>query len=160
MSAFQYILCYHVRRFLFQTAFGSGTDPVLPPFMAAKRGIESRAAPVLATSRGRDADRAADPGGGVLDPPIGRSIGFEATLELLALAARKVLLTETALKVAGFLAAEPVRLWLLSPSFALEASVSDPPLTLTSVECNCSSTLVIRLFAISSMLWWLPFKAE
>lgn len=129
--------------------------------MAEKRGIDSRApTPALATSLGLDADNADDLGGGVLEPPEGRSVVFEAILELFALAAKNVLLTETALNVDGFLAAEPVRLWLLSPSFAREVSVSDPPLTLTSVECNCSSTLVMRLLAISSLLWKLPFKAE
>lgn len=138
-----------VRRFLFQTAFASGAPGLLP--LTAKRGSESLLPlPALATRRGREADSADGPGGGVFEPPMGRSVTFEGMPELFALAARKVLLTETALKVAGFLAAEPVRLWLWFPSLARDASVSDPPLTLTSVECSCSSTLVMRLLAMSS----------
>jgi hypothetical protein len=71
------------------------------------------------------------------------------------LAARKVLLTDTALKV-GFLATEEVLAWLLSSSFAFEesvraGSVSDPPLTLVSVKLSCSSTLVMCLFSMSSV---------
>lgn len=117
--------------------------------------------PVLAIKRGRDSDNVEEPGGGVPELPVGRSTVLAAALELFALAARKVLLTETALNVAGFLAADPVRLWFLSPSRVRDASVSDPPLTLTSAECvACSSTLRIRLFAMSSMLCGLPFTAE
>lgn len=89
-------------------------------------------------------------------PVLGLSLALETVLPGLALDARNVLLTETALNVAGFFAEEPVRPWLLSPSLCLvqsvrEASVSDPPLTLTSAELIWSSTLVMRLFAISSL---------
>lgn len=130
------------RRFLFQTTLGSGAVAGFPPLTAEEnRGAESRAPlPVFATSRGRETESVADPGGGVLVPVVGFSPALETVLPGAALAAKNVLFTETALNVAGFLAAaEPVRPWLLSPSLCLaqserEASVSDPPLTLASAE--------------------------
>jgi hypothetical protein len=130
-------------------------DAGLAPFTTEEnRGDESRApTPDFATNRGLDADNVAEPGGGVLE--LGFSVVLLATVGAAALDARNVLLTETALKVAGFFADEAVRTWPLSlPSFtfdpsALEASVSEPPLTLASVELGCSSRLVIRLFSMS-----------
>lgn len=74
-----------------------------------ERETESRALPDFATRRGRDIDRVADPVGGVLEPGVCLSVGFAAAVFAAALDARKVLLTETDLKVAGFLAVEPVR---------------------------------------------------
>lgn len=71
-------------------------------------------------------------------------------------AARKVLLTDTDLNDVGFFTADTVREWpLRSPSFfvesPLDASVSEPPLTLTSVEFTSSSTMsVMCLFSNSS----------
>lgn len=101
----------YVRRFLFQTTFGSGVVAGLPFMPVENLGNESLLPlPVLAIKRGRDADSIDDPGGGVLELPVGRSTAFEETPELFAFEARKVLLTDTALKVAGLLAAEPLRL--------------------------------------------------
>lgn len=74
-------------------------------------------------------------------------VGFSPTLGApvleVALDAKKVLLTETDLKVAGFFVDEVLE-WPLSSfldASGLEASVSDPPLTLTSVELITSSTI-------------------
>jgi len=92
-------------------------------------------------SRGR-LDKKPEEFSGELDMPDAAeflSLDLAAAVEPPALDARKVLLTETALKVVGFLTVDEVLSWPLS-SFrgfdesALDASVSDPPLTLTSVE--------------------------
>lgn len=70
---------------------------------------------------------------------------------------RKVLLTLIALKDAGFLMAEEARPWLFASSLVfdasdLAASLSDPPLMLTSVEFTRSSTMSdMCLFSISSV---------
>lgn len=78
----------------------------------------------------------------------------DSGLEVIAaapLAARNVLLTETDLKLSGFLTADELRVLPLSSSLDLDASVSEPPLTLTSADCTSSSTRsVICLFSISS----------
>lgn len=145
----------NIRRFLFQTTLGSGAVGGFPPFAPDARGSEFPVPlPVLAISRGRDADKVAEPVGGVLDPADGLSVPLDAGFAE-ALAARKVLLTDTALNVAGFLTDEAVRPCPLSPSLLfdpspLDASVSDPPLTLTSVELSWSST-VRCLFSIPSV---------
>lgn len=145
-----------LRRFLFQTVLGSGAVAGLPP-LAAKRGIESRLPlPVLAMRRGRF-EAAADWGGWALGVPGAAGLlspGFEAVAPGPAFEARNVLLTDTALNVAGFLTVDDVRAWSLSSpdwdASPLDASVSDPSLTLTSAEVVCSSTFVMRLFSISS----------
>lgn len=155
----------YLRRFLFQTVLGSGTDAGLPP-LAEKRGRESRLPlPVFAMRRGRFA-ATADPvsrtpgvpgAAGLLSP------AFEAGVSDPLLDARNVLLTDTALNVAGRLTVEDVLACPLSglglDGSAFDASVSDPPLTLTSVEGPCSSTLVMCLFSISSAVG-LPFTVE
>lgn len=89
---------------------------------------------------------------GFASPSLGVVLGAGA------LEARNFLLTDTALKVVGFLAVEPVRTWFLSPSLAFPASVSDPPLALALAESTLSSTWVMCLFSSSS---WLatPFTA-
>lgn len=101
----------NVRRFLFHTTLASGAAGGFPPLVVeAKRGTASRAPlPVFATRRGRDTDRVADPVGGVLEPGVCLSVGFDEAVLAAAFDARNVLLTETDLKVAGFLAEEPVR---------------------------------------------------
>jgi hypothetical protein len=94
-----------IRRFLFQTAFGSGAAAGRPPFMP-NLGIESLLpVPVFAMSRGLVADRLK------VEACVTRLAiveGFSPTLGTEGIdtpfVARKVLLTETALKVAGFLA--------------------------------------------------------
>lgn len=145
-----------VRLFLFHTALASGAAGGLPPFTPDSRWPESRVPePVFATNRGLDTDSVADPVGGVLEPDFALSLTFAVLVGAVALDARKVLLTETALKVAGFLTEDAARPWFLSPSlsFALsarEASVSEPPLTLAAAELARSSTFVMRLFSISS----------
>lgn len=97
--------------------------------------------PVFAMSRGLEEDKVAEPVGGVLELGGGLSAVFAEALLAFAFAARKVLLTETALKVAGFLTDEPVRPCPLSPSLlltpsAFDASVSEPPLALASAELS------------------------
>lgn len=69
--------------------------------------------------------------------------------------ARNVRFTETDLKLWGFFTVEEDRAWPLSADSLVEsvlnASVSEPPLTLTSAELTSSSTMsVICLFSISS----------
>lgn len=104
---------------MFHTALASGATAGFPPLAAENRGTEPLPLPVFAISRGR-ADRVAEPGGGVLELELGLSLGFGETEVTPDLAARKVLLTETALKVAGFLTEDPERAWDLSSSFSFE----------------------------------------
>lgn len=146
---------------MFHTALGSGATAVLAPLTAVdKRGDESLTpGPVFATRRGREAESDDDPEGGVLEPCTGLSTALEPGA---ALEAKKVLFTETALKVAGFLAEEFVRPCSLSLSLCRpnrEASVSDPPLKLTSAEYDCSSEIEGRTMGTSSFtrIGW-PFK--
>lgn len=138
------------RLFLFHTTFGSGADAGFPPLASDARGPAW--VPVFAIRRGFDAVSEDDPGGGVPVPARGLSVGFAVPLEGDALDARNVLLTETALKVAGFLTDDAERLWPLSPSFCpvREASVSEPPLILASAEFTWSSVFAARLFSSSS----------
>lgn len=100
----------HLRLFLFHTAFGSGAAAGFPPFASDEnRGVEVPVPlPDFATKRGRDMDKVAEPVGGVLEPVAGLSLVLDETLGF-ALAARKVLLTETALNVAGLFAEDPAR---------------------------------------------------
>ena len=142
-----------IPRFLFQTTLGSGAAAGFPPLAFEYRGTEPLPLPVFATRRGR-ADKVAEPGGGV-ELETGLSVGLVEMEPALALDAKKFLLTESALNVAGFLTEEAVRPCDLSSSLAFdpsgrEASVSDPPLTLTSAEFSWSSTLVMCLFSMSS----------
>lgn len=97
--------------------------------------------PVLAISRGREEDRVAELVGGVLEPAGCFSATLAEALLAAAFVARKVLLTETDLNVAGFLTVEPARPCPLSSSLLFEpsardASVSDPPLALASAEVS------------------------
>lgn len=153
-----------VRRLRFHTTLGSGAVAGFPPLAADEDlGSESRVAlPVLAIKRGREAARVPAPGGGVFVPTPFSPIPGDG-LVVPDLAARNFLLTETALKVAGFLTVEPARRCPLSPSLSLApsaraASLSEPPLTLGSAEFAWSSTLVMRLFSTSSGVM-LPFTA-
>jgi hypothetical protein len=126
---------------LFQTALASGAEPGVFPFADADvLGLESRTPLAdFATSRGLDAavKGDCDVAGATLSPSFG-------VAEVAPLAARKVLLTETVLKDMGFFMVEEVRTWpFSSPAVfevsAFEASVSDPPLTLTSAEMMADS---------------------
>lgn len=88
------------------------------------------------------------------------SPSFEGAAGVAPFAARKVLLTETGLKEVGFFTADAVRTWpFSSPAVfevsAFEASVSDPPLTLTSAELTIDSTFSVS--GLSSYLSALPF---
>jgi hypothetical protein len=91
----------NLRLFLFHTALGSGADGGFPPFVSDDSRGPEPCVPVFAISRGFDAS-ADDPGGGVPVPTRGLSLGLAVALDGLALDARKVLLTDTALNVAGF----------------------------------------------------------
>lgn len=80
----------------------------------------------------------------------GRDVELVALLE-----ARNVRFTETDLKLWVFFTADEERAWPLSADSLVEsvlnASVSEPPLTLASVELTSSSTMsAICLFPISS----------
>lgn len=117
--------------------------------------LATRPPPVLAINLGRaEADRLELR---VAAPSVGEAFSPSfATPGAAALAARNVLLTDTALKTAGFRAAEDARACPLSPFLLLsaskrEVSVSDPPLMLGSAEFTKSSTIsAMCLFASSS----------
>lgn len=165
----------YIRLFLFQTAFPSGAEPEVPPFAAANvRGLESRRPlPVFATRRGLGPPRAAAGAAtvGVLMAPFSPAlIGVPVVTPF---AARKVLLTETALKVVGFLMVDAVRVWPRPSTDAFDVSglvpsVSDPPLTLTSAELTVPSTRSVSdlissplaspfIFGVPAVTSWLLF---
>jgi hypothetical protein len=132
-----------LRRFLFHTALASGVPPTFPPFAAAEvRGVESlRPLPDFATSRGLGADK--DKGAAGTEPTTPLSPGLAKVVPVEPLAARNVLFTETALNDFG-LTVEADRPWPFSSVWLFEvsafvASVSDPPLTLTSAELTTPS---------------------
>lgn len=110
---------HDLRRFLFHTAFPSGATPDFPLATDENLGTESRMPlPVFATSLGFEADSADPPGSDELSawPEDALSPILDATVPAAPLAARKVLLTETALKVAGFLTVDDVLPCPFSPS--------------------------------------------
>lgn len=144
-----------LRLFLFHTELPSGA-PGFP--LELKVLVEPpKLLPDFATSFRREAVEAVVPGAGEEEAdPVAES-GLEEAF-VAPLDARKVLLTETDLKLLGFAAVDEVRTWpslasadLWEEGSALDVSVSEPPLTLTSVEFTSSSTMsVICLFSISS----------
>jgi hypothetical protein len=145
---------------LFHTAFASGAAPGFPPFAAVEvRGAESRRPlPDFATNRGLAAVLKAP--GWAAAAVAALSPSFEGVAGVAPFAARKVLLTDTGLNDVGFFTADAVRTWpFSSPAVfevsAFDASVSDPPLTLTSVELTNDSTLSVS--GLSSSLSALPF---
>lgn len=129
-----------LRRFLFHTAAPSGAGR--PVWDSEDLEASRKPLAALATSLGfgvvevlGGAAEATEVG--ALSPTLG-AFAFDVTLD-----ARKVLLTETDLKVAGFLTEEVLE-WPLSSFFEMsgfEASVSEPPLMLTSAELTTSSTM-------------------
>lgn len=133
---------------MFQTALGSGAPAAFPPAPVDPL-LPSRETPSFATSRGRAADEAPLADCGVERDEAEEGLSRDLDVEPAAAGAllpRKVLLTDTDLKVAGFLMADEVLLCALSPSLeavpsGLDASVSEPPLTLTSAEFTKSSTM-------------------
>jgi hypothetical protein len=139
-------------RLRFQTKFGSGAPDGFP-FTLSVLEAPPRVLPDLATSFRREADDVAVGCGVVeVDPAAdsGRDVALVALLD-----ARNVRFTETDLKLWGFLTVDEDRACPFSPaSFAvsvLDASVSEPPLTLASAELTSSSIIsVICLFSISS----------
>jgi hypothetical protein len=143
----------YLRRFLFQTELGSGAVAGLP-FVVRVLVAPPRLEPDFATSFNLEAEDPEVPVG-VVDVVFAADASGRDTEPEAALAARKVRLTDTDLKVCGFLTADEVRTWPLSSDdlmpFEVDASVSDPPLTLTSAEFTSSSTIsAICLFSISS----------
>jgi len=136
-----------IRWFLFQTelALGAAGFPLGPKVLLPPPIPDCD----LETSLSFEAEALALPDAGVeeADPAIESGLEIE---DVAPLAARNVLLTETDLKLVGFLTAEALRKWLLSSSLDFEASVSEPPLTLTSADCTSSSTRSVAcLFSIS-----------
>jgi hypothetical protein len=144
-----------LRLFLFQTAFPSGA-PALPVPVDAFLGIESRKElPVFAINRGLGV---VESGGPVCDT------GAEVLLLSLSLAdgaapvatfAVKVLFTETDLKDMGFLTVEAERARPFESDFV--ASVSEPPLTLTSAELGCNVFSAESFGDLSASLLTSPF---
>jgi len=80
-----------------------------------------------------DVDRAVGAGAPVLSPALA------GVAPVAPFAARNVLFTETALNDMGFLTVEEVRTWPSTADFDFIASLSDPPLTLTSAEVTATS---------------------
>lgn len=123
---------------MFHTAFPSGAPPELPPAPGPvkRHDDESNPLPDLATRRGLDT-RVLEVVVGEAEAPAPLSPFFGAVELVAPLAAKNFLFTDTALKEIGFLAVEDVR---ICPSpFVLSASLSDPPLTLPSVDGTPSS---------------------
>lgn len=92
-----------------------------------------------------------------LAPAGALSPGFAGAAPL---AARNVLFTDTGLKEVGFLTVEVLRVWPFSSPVPFEvsafaASVSDPPLTLTSAELSSASARSDKNF--ESSLAYPPF---
>lgn len=135
-----------LRRFLFHTALASGAPPGLPPF-ALEDDFDTRPLVDLTTSLGRllvsvplDAD---------VEPVAAAalSLGLVGAAGAELLTVRNFWLTLMDLKAAGFLTDDRARAWpLSSPSLVfdaspLAASLSEPPLMLTSVDRTKSSTM-------------------
>jgi hypothetical protein len=135
---------------LFQTALALGA--ALAPF--APDPFVTKPLPVLATSLGRVAVRVPVGADAALAVVGALSLALGWAPGAGALAVRKVLLTLIALNDAGFFAAEETRLLesLVLDASDLAASLSDPPLMLTSVEFTRSSTISeMCLFSNSSV---------
>lgn len=130
----------HVRLFLFHTALASGAAPdLLPEPVAAALEVDIKLLPDFATSRGFDirvADAVAEL---VAELPAPLSPDLGGVGPVAPFAARKVLLTDTALNDIGFLTVEEVRTWPSAVLFDFTASLSDPPLTLTSADVTATS---------------------
>lgn len=152
----------NIRRFLFHTALASGAAGLPPLAGVALRGEESRRPlPDFATSRGRFGAVVVGPVCGAVAPVAGFSPSFEGAVGATPFAARKVLFTETGLNEANFLTVDVVRACPLSSptafeASAFEASVSDPPLTLTSAEMPPASA-GSALSSLTSFFSFAPF---
>lgn len=113
-----------------------------------------RLVPDLATSLSLEADGVTLLGVGVEEVELPVDSGLDDELVAAApFGARKVLFTETDLKLFGLLlTADELRPWPLSSAERnFEVSVSEPPLTLGSAEFTSSSTLSVTcLFSTSS----------
>lgn len=135
----------NLRRFLFQTAPGSGAEPGFPPLTEADDlGADSRSPlPVFATRRGLGTAETEGPDCAAAEPAAGLfSPSFEVAVPVAPLAARNVLFTVTALKVVGFLTADVALALPLSSTWSfgfspLGASVSEP-LILGAAEVDCT----------------------
>jgi hypothetical protein len=109
---------------------------LLPAPAAAALEVDIKLLPDFATSRGFDT-RVADAVAELvveLTVPLSPAFGGVGPF-----AARKVLLTDTALNDIGFLTVEEVRTWPSTVPFDFTASLSDPPLTLTSADVTATS---------------------
>lgn len=125
-----------IRLFLFHTAFPSGAPPELLPVPEFILEDDESSPLDLATRRGFGA-RLLEVGVGEADAPAGLSPFFTATEPVALFAAKNFLFTDTDLNEIGFFVADDVR---TCPSpLALSASLSDPPLTLPSVDGTPSS---------------------
>jgi hypothetical protein len=112
----------------------------LPPApVTAAREVDIKLLPDFATSLGfdtKDADAVAEL---AVELPVPLSPGLGGVGPVAPFAARKVLLTDTALNDIGFLTVEEVRTWPSTVPFDFTASLSDPPLTLTSADVTATS---------------------
>lgn len=113
---------------------------MLPAPAAAALEVDIKLLPDFATSRGLDtrvADAVVELVAELL-APLSPDLGGVAPVAPFV--ARKVLLTDTALNDIGFLTVEEVRTWPSTVLFDFTASLSDPPLTLTSADVTATST--------------------
>ena len=125
-----------IRLFLFHTTFPSGAPPELLPVPEFILEDDESRPLDLATRRGFGA-RLLEDGVGEADAPAGLSPFFAATELVAPFAAKNFLFTDTDLNEIGFFVVDDVR---TCPSpLALSASLSDPPLTLPSVDGTPSS---------------------
>jgi hypothetical protein len=111
------------------------------PFVVKVLEEPPRLEPDFATSFNLEADDPAELMGtaGVSD---GEEVSDRDDAWAAFFAPRNVLLTDTDLKLWGFLTVEEARAWPNDDlSLDVDASVSDPPLTLTSAELTSSSTI-------------------
>lgn len=141
------------RRFLFHTTFPSGGGRPLGATAALE--ASRRLPPVLATSRGFGVVDVL--GGAAVEDAVaaGFSPALGPTLAEVPFEAKKVLLTETDLKVVGFLTEDDLE-FPLSSFLDFEASVSEP-LTLTSVELTTSSTRSLTSLSTTTLADESPF---
>lgn len=144
---------YNLRRLRFQTVLASGAAADFP--LVVRVLVEPpRLELFFATSFNLEACSPGVPVGVTVAEEAADS-GREAAFAAAAFCPRNVLLTETDLKLVGFLAADEARPFPLSSlglvARPVDASVSEPPLTLTSAEiADPSRRSVTCLLATSS----------
>jgi hypothetical protein len=139
----------YIRLFLFQTAFPSGA--AFPPFAEVELLMLDwpKPLPDFATRRGFETFDVEGARGVIVDPAAPLSPTFIGVAPAAPLAAKNVLLTETALK--DFLTVEELRVWPSPCVFDFMASVSEPPFTLTSADVAATSIWSVSFDGVSTL---------